>query len=246
MESSRLPHSTHRLTQPVCVPGLVAGSDPILFFGGSFDPPHLAHAALPFAVAAARWPGRDPWVVFVPAARSPHKQTDPAEDRHRVEMLRIALRASRRWWIWEQELADAALNPGQPSYWADTWAIARRVFSAHDRAFLIGTDQAISMHRWHRFREFWEDALVMLRPGGGGAPPPSADTLRAELASTGAWTDADLDHWMSRLVRTETVIGASTDIRAALADRAQRNARIEGLDPGVQKYIAERGLYAPS
>ncbi len=235
------PHPVERVTSPLPLPGCVADVDPILFFGGSFDPPHLAHAALPFAAAAARWPGRAPWVVFVPAARSPHKQVNPADDRHRVEMLRIALRPARRWWIWEQEMADAALNPDQPSYWADTWSIARQAFGARDRAFLIGTDQALSMHRWYRYHEFWRDALVMLRPGG-----PDACTLRAELASTGTWTDADLDHWMSRLVRTETVIGASTDIRAALADPARRNARIEPLDPGVQRYIVERGLYAPA
>jgi hypothetical protein len=64
------------------------------------------------------------------------------------------------------------------------------------------------------------------------------------MRATGAWSDADLAIWDGRLVATPTAAGSSTLIRAALADPAQRNARIEGLDPGVQKYILDRGLYA--
>lgn len=230
-----------RRTTPIGVPGCVQTAEPLLFFGGSFDPPHLGHAVLPFEIARRNWPGQRVWVVFVPAARSPHKGRDPTPDRHRVEMLRLALRGRRDWWIWEQELGDADLNPGAPSYWADTWAIARRAFRTRDRAFLIGTDQALAMHRWHRFAEFWPDALVMLRPGGPG-PTELADALRR----TGAWTEADIARWMSRLVRTGTVDASSTAIRAALSEPAQRNARIDGLDPGVEKYILDRGLYTPA
>jgi nicotinate (nicotinamide) nucleotide adenylyltransferase len=230
-----------RAFRPCRVPACIAGADAVLFFGGSFDPPHTGHADLPFRAARARWPGRRVPVIFVPAARSPHKDRDPTPDRHRVEMLRLSLRGRKDWWIWEQELDDAALNPGAPSYWADTWAIARRVFAARDRAFLIGTDQAVSMHRWRRFEEFWTDALVVLRPGG-----PGPDELARVLAGTGAWSEADIGRWMSRLVRTETVDASSTAIRDVLSDPARRNARIEGLDPGVQKYVLDRGLYTPA
>ena len=230
-----------RSSHPCPLPACFAGADPVLFFGGSFDPPHEGHAALPFLAARARWPGERAAVVFVPAARSPHKDRDPTPDRHRVEMLRLALRGRPGWWIWEQELADAERNPGAPSYWADTWAVARSVFGGRERAFLIGTDQAVSMHRWRRYQEFWWDALVVLRPRG-----PGADDLGAALRETGAWTGPEIDHWMSRLVRTDTVDASSTSIRAALADPAQRNARIDGLDPGIQKYILDRGLYTPA
>jgi nicotinate-nucleotide adenylyltransferase len=234
-------HPVERASEPLTLPGSIAAADPVLLFGGSFDPPHRAHAALPFAVAAARWPGRTPWVVYVPAARSPHKQAHPAPDRHRVEMLRLALRARNRWWPWEQELADAALNPGRPSYWADTWSIARRKFAARERAFLIGVDQAESMHRWRRYQEFWQDALVMLR-----AEEPTESEFADRMRATGAWTTTEIDRWVSRLVRTPVIDASSTHIRAALADPAKRNARIEGLDPGVQKYILAKGLYAPA
>lgn len=236
-------HPANRRSQPSPTPpaGFTTEVAPVLFFGGSFDPPHQAHASLPFAVAAARWPDLAPRVVYVPAARSPHKPDAPAADRHRVEMLRLALRDQIHWWIWEQELADAPLNPGQPSFWADTWSIAGRTFAARERAFLIGVDQAESMHRWRRYREFWQDALVMLR-----AEELTESDFASRMRAIGAWTPAEIDHWVSRLVRTPVVDASSTEIRAHLADPTKRNARIEGLDPGVQKYILEKGLYAPA
>ncbi len=226
-----------RRSDLVPVPPCLAGADRVLFFGGSFDPPHAGHAGLPFEVAA-RWAGAPAWVVFVPAARSPHKAAAPIPDRHRVEMLRIGLRGRKRWWIWEQELADAGQHPGEPSYWADTWAIAGRAFASRDRAFLIGTDQALAMHRWHRYTEFWRDALVMRR-----GDQPVAD-FRDALAATGAWSDDDIAHWVSRLIEAPRTDASSTAIRAALADPDQRKTPIEGLDRGVQKYILDRGLYA--
>ncbi len=230
-----------RASRPIPVPACVAGARRVLFFGGSFDPPHRGHTELPFAAASARWPGQDAWVVFVPAARSPHKDHQPAPDAHRVEMLRLALQGRRRWWTWEQELADASGNPGQPSYWADTWLLAARAFPRAERSFLIGVDQALAMHRWRRFGEFWRDALVVLRPGS-----PDPVRLREGLRDLGVWSDAEVDDWMSRLVRTATVDASSSAVREALADPAQRNARIEGLDPGVQRYILSRGLYTPA
>ncbi len=172
----------------------------------------------------------------MPAARSPHKRAEPAADRHRVEMLRLGLRGRSRWWIWEQELRDAALNPGEPSYWADTWAIAGRVF-AGERAFLIGTDQALSMHRWHRYAEFWGDALVMRRGDR------SDDEFVSGLRETGAWSADDIERWVSRLIDVPRIDASSTAIRAALAHQKTRGGAVDGLDPGVRSYILGRGLY---
>lgn len=232
------PRQIERRFGPVGVPGCVRDAERVLFFGGSFDPPHLGHATLPFEVAERLWPGQGAWVVFVPAARSPHKQAEPAPDADRVEMLRLALRGQRRWWVWEQELRDAALNPGSPSFWADTRQIARQVFNTRPFAFLIGVDQALAMHRWRRYREFWSEVVVMAR--GEEITPDGFGSL---MAATGAWSPDEVDHWVARLVKTGVVEASSTGVRAALADPAKRNARVEGLDPGVHRYILDRGLY---
>lgn len=221
-------------------PPCVARAERVLLFGGSFDPPHAGHARLPFEAARLLWPGRPSWVVFVPASRSPHKGRAPAADRHRVEMLRLALRTRIRWWIWEEELRRAELerDPDAPSYWADTWAAARAAFPAADRAFLIGADQALSMHRWRRFEEFWADAVVMPRDGND-----TAARFAVAMGGTGAWTNAQVAHWSSRFLDTPSVAASSESARAALADPTRANTRIDGLDPGVQAYAVDRGLY---
>ena len=177
-------------------------------------------------------------VVYVPAARSPFKATHPAPDQDRVELLSIALDGLENNSIWIQELADARLNPNQPSYWADTWASIAQLNLSGTNRFLIGADQALSMHRWRRYIEFWRDAIVMLRDD---AATPTA--LIDQLDNVGAWTPSELDHWQSSIVPVPKIDASSTHIRAALSAPDTRVLPVDGLDPRVQQAIIERGLY---
>ncbi len=177
-------------------------------------------------------------VVYVPAGRSPFKPTLPTADHHRLAMLRLALHDCRQWSIWEQELRDAPMNPDRPSYWADTWSIVRQMEMDGINRFLIGADQALSMHRWHRYAEFWRDAVVVLRDQGD-----SPDAFIAHLRTLGVWSDADIEHWSKQIALVPMIHASSTDIRAALRDHAQRTGPIGGLAPQVQAYILEHDLY---
>ena len=63
--------------------------DPILIFGGTFDPPHLAHTALPPLVARRLDCKR---ILYIPAAANPLKtDAPPTAVEHRLAMLRLAL-----------------------------------------------------------------------------------------------------------------------------------------------------------
>ena len=217
----------------------------LLFFGGSFDPPHLGHAQLPNQAAKQlearlNLPMNSCRLVFVPAARSPHKDAAPTADHHRLAMLDLALSGiDRPHSIWTQELADAPLNPREPSYWADTWAIASSHFSSSTNRFLIGADQALSMHRWHRFAEFWKNAIVILRDDAN-----TIDALIDGLRNHDVWSVHDLDHWRTQCITLPIVPWSSTHIRIQLLSREQNECtRIEGLDPGALSYIFEHGLY---
>jgi nicotinate-nucleotide adenylyltransferase len=208
-----------------------------LFFGGSFDPVHLGHLTLPKAVAAAM--GGDWAVIYVPAGRSPFKPDQPTEPGHRVSMLTIGLRDDQRTWVWEQELVDQQEHPDQPSYWAQSWEAIGRMGLKGENRFLIGADQAGSMHRWHRYTEFWRDAVVMLRQGS-----ESVDALMDQLKQVGVWETDDIEHWRSRVVvGVPTVDASSSAIRASLSDPTRRTKPIQGLDEQVQAYILEHGLY---
>lgn len=208
-----------------------------LFFGGSFDPPHFGHSLLPERVLEAV-DGADGWLVYVPAARSPHKDSSPALDHHRLAMLRIALRELGRCVIWDAELRRAAANPDEPSYWADTWDTVRAGCDEGKNRFLIGADQARSMHKWHRYESFWRDALVVLR---GGHDEP--ESLMDALGETGVWNAEALEHWRNSIVPVPVVDASSTHIRGALGEPETRKNPISGLDDRVHEYILEHGLY---
>ena len=117
----------------------------VLFFGGSFDPPHEGHVSLPVAVleSLSGTIGIDS-IIFVPAAQSPHKDASPAEPHHRVGMLEIAIRSMPNAQIWSGELDRAQSNPDSPSYWHETWNCVRDARAGATDRFLIGADQALS------------------------------------------------------------------------------------------------------
>jgi nicotinate-nucleotide adenylyltransferase len=234
---------------PVAIPASIKDAPARLFFGGSFDPPHLAHttladqAAQQLEIALGLAPNSCT-LVYVPASRSPHKDSAPTPDQHRVEMLKLAIDSIERpATVWTQELADGLLNESAPSYWADTWSIVRLMMTTGTNHFLIGTDQALSMHRWHRYTEFWKDAVVILR--GESKTDQSVTNLISNLDEIGIWDSDDLHHWEQSCIELETLPYSSTAIRQQLADldRSKEKPRIEGLDPGVVSYIIEHGLY---
>jgi nicotinate-nucleotide adenylyltransferase len=125
----------------------------IVVCGGSFDPPHAWHA-LGARRAAAVLTRADPdaadaWVLYVPAARSPHKGEPGASDAQRLRMLRLALRDAGpvegvRWAIWTDEIdraraakhaarASGGVPQPPPSYTVDTLKRLREAVRAAQR-----------------------------------------------------------------------------------------------------------------
>jgi cytidyltransferase-like protein len=62
----------------------------LVFFGGSFDPPHLGHLILADQCLSQQ---KLDYILFIPTYQAPHKKENPQIDRvqHRLEMLRLAL-----------------------------------------------------------------------------------------------------------------------------------------------------------
>jgi nicotinate-nucleotide adenylyltransferase len=179
-------------------------------------------------------------IVYVPAARSPHKADAPTPPHHRVRMLELAIESIPNAFIWTGELDRAAEAPESPSYWCETWVTIRESRAGAPDRFLIGADQALSMHRWYRFEQFWRDAIVVLRD-----EQDDPDSLIDALQALGAWTSDDLEHWRSQIVQVPMIDASSTSIRSSLAAPERRENPIAGLDDRVQKYILDNGLYLP-
>jgi nicotinate-nucleotide adenylyltransferase len=200
----------------------------IILFGGSFDPPHVAHVSLPMAAREAV--GAD-LVVYVPAAKAPHKldkvQTDPI---HRLAMLRLALQDIQHAALLTDELDRAA--DGRPSYTVDTLETIRNRLGADTLLrLLIGADQVRIFDKWREPKRVVElaEPLVMVRP------PDMRDSLLASLRDEQARVE-----WAPRLVDVPEVDISSTDIR----ERVAQGKPVAGqVSPAVETYIREHGLY---
>lgn len=194
-----------------------------------------------------------PWIVLVPAGRSPHKTIGPiAPGAARIEMLRAAWQAcqeraaQRDVCIWDDELhrSESLARADDATYTIDTLrrlhaALASAGHTGTRLRLLIGADQALGFHRWREPRAIIDlaEPVVMVR-----GVMAEARHLRAALARFDFWTPAELDAWATRLADAPAVDASSTQIRTALSagdwETPQRM-----LDPAVLEIIRREGLY---
>jgi len=129
-------------------------------FGGTFNPVHLGHLRAAEEVREALGLGR---VVFVPARIPPHKTpSEVAPPARRLELVRRAIGENPFF-----EVSDLELRREGPSYSVDTLSTLRETLGSGDRLFfLMGADAFREVHTWHRFREIFRlaDVVVMRRP----------------------------------------------------------------------------------
>ncbi len=204
----------------------------LLVYGGTFDPPHVAHLILPRLAAEAL---HADLIAYIPAAQPPHKLGQPhTPGPHRLAMLRLALAGCPDCLILTDELERAKTHPSRPSYTVDTLEGLRAALPASTAIhLLIGSDQLRIFPTWHRVQRLVElaDPAVMVRP------PDSPEIVIAGLAPELA---AQRELWRTRLLPLPQL-----DISAsAIRRRILHQLPITGLvDPGVADYIRRHGLY---
>ena len=186
-------------------------------FGGSFNPPHLAHLAV--AEAARDQLGLDR-VVWIPAATPPHKQHEdmPAAE-HRLAMTRLAVAGNDAFVVSDIEVARSGV-----SYTIDTVRALQEAYS--DTAFhlLLGGDSLAQFQTWIQPEEIVRRVplVVYPRPGADLAAVPASVMARTTF----------LDRPL--------LDPSSTAIRRLM--RAGRSVRYLVPDD-VLDYAAEHGLY---
>ena len=185
----------------------------LAIFGGTFDPVHNAHLAIGRAAADAFSLDR---VLFVPAARPPHKAGfTHAAYEDRVNMLELVCHGDTRFEVSLLERDTAC------SYSILTIEKVRaRLAPADELLFIIGADAFAEFRTWYRWRDVAGAVtfLVVSRPGHRYDIPQGA-----------------------RAVRLDTVDMpiSSSDIRRALA-AGQRPSEVPCE---VLEYIFQHGLY---
>ena len=212
----------------------------VVVFGGTFDPPHRGHLELPMRAAQAV---NADWVLYIPAAQSPHKQRAPgAPGHHRLGMVRTAIAGTPRCSVSDIELQR---SPENPSFTVDTLGELRaslpETVTLH---LLMGADQALALPRWREPGAIlgFAEPLVMHRPG----PGMTSEDLVHELSGLPAPVGACGEVWENRIVDVPVIDVSSTRVRALLRHGSDQQARAElrRLVPApVLRYIENHRLY---
>jgi nicotinate-nucleotide adenylyltransferase len=205
--------------------------------GGTFNPVHLGHLRGAEEVREAF--GLEE-VIFIPAAVPPHKKAEGIADaRHRLEMVKLAIRSNPFFSVSSMELERSG-----PSFTVDTI----RHFREREPGayyFILGEDAFAEIETWRAYRDLFSLAhfVVMTRPGAcrstGRSPLP------ASLSADFRW-DPDQGAWLH---------GSGQGLwfqEITLLDISATRIR-EGLDHGtsvkyllpeeVIDYAQEHGLY---
>jgi nicotinate-nucleotide adenylyltransferase len=188
--------------------------------GGSFDPPHLGHLLIASDVCA--YLGLEK-VLFVPAARPPHKTIDdgtPAETR--LEMTRLAVAGDPRFEVSAVEIEQDLV------YTLDTVSAVRQRHGGHRLYFIMGSDSLLQFGTWHQPSAILAlcRLAVALRPGD--------DEREVEQVAR------ELGRGFAVVLKTAMIDVSSHDIR----NRVRRDEPIRYLvPPAVEDFIAARRLY---
>jgi nicotinate-nucleotide adenylyltransferase len=195
-------------------------------YGGSFDPVHLGHLVLAEQCREQAMLDR---VLFVPAARPPHKQSQSLTsfDR-RVEMLALAIAGQPAFQIDELEKE----RPG-PSYTVETLTALRQKYPGDELCLIVGTDTLHDLPQWYQPRRILELA-TLLAVERADWPVLSQRQLRDSLQLP------DTFPLRYEAVQAPLITIASRDMRRRVGEG--RSVRYQ-IPRAVEAYIADKGLY---
>jgi len=206
-------------------------------FGGTFDPVHEGHVSLARFVLAAELVQQ---ILFLPAARPPHKGSGMAPFAHRVAMLKIALNA-------ETSMSVSTLESRRsgPSYTVDSLRALHREYTGCKLSFLMGADSLLELHQWYRYDEIFAHADLIVISRAGISDRQCMDAIRrlpgdfmpaAESGSTFLRADRGASiHYLA---------GFSSPVSSSMVRRQlQSGRRPQGLDKAVFSYIRAQHLY---
>jgi nicotinate-nucleotide adenylyltransferase len=193
-------------------------------FGGSFDPPHIAHLAL--AEHAIAQFGLNE-LRIIPTGEAWHKARTLTPSPHRLAMTRLAF----------ADMPQAVVDPREidregATYTFDTLKELKAEQPEADLYLFIGADQANAFKTWHRWQEILGLATVVVadRPveGQGGMASQwhnavSPDVQRLDMPSLNV---------------------SATEIRAHVAHGTHTDTKMHAwLPAAVQHYIEKHSLY---
>jgi len=201
--------------------GLIKLHRRIGLMGGSFDPPHLAHAAL--AQSAIEQLQLDRLIVL-PTGDAWHKSRTLTDGQHRLKMTQLAFAGLEQCKIDDREILRAG-----PSYTIDSLLEVQKDEAGSEFFLIIGEDQALQFSTWHRWRDILSitHLVVAQRPHESSISQSSAQLHPSEMD-----TVITLDF--------EAMAVSATQIRLRIENRQDVSAWVPA---NVLQYIHKQNLY---
>jgi len=113
----------------------------LLLYGGSFDPPHIAHLKL---VEHINYYLNFDKIIIVPSYKQPlkNKLTDSI---HRLNMLKLMFNNT-------YEISSYELDKKETSYTVDTLNFFKNTYSKYEMHYLMGLDSFLNIHFWKEYK----------------------------------------------------------------------------------------------
>ena len=193
-------------------------------FGGSFDPPHIAHTALAkhaveqFDLAK---------LLVIPTGDAWHKTRTLTASPHRLAMARLAFADVPQTCVDSREI-----DRDGTTYTVDTLQELKAENPDADLYLFIGADQANAFKTWHRWQAVLSLATLVV------ADRPLGD----QQSVTSQWHNA-VSPDVQRLDMPCLNVSA-TEIRSYLGLNTHQDPKISAwLPPAVRQYIEKHSLY---
>jgi nicotinate-nucleotide adenylyltransferase len=195
-------------------------------FGGTFDPVHFGHLLLAEVCREKLSLDR---VWFLPAAIPPHKKTAAiSEDRHRVEMLSLAIAGNAAFALCLHEIERGGVN-----YTVETLAFLKEQDPRRELFFLMGGDSLADLPNWKEPARICELATIVV------VNRPDMAELRFDLLAAHL-PSAAIERIRQHVVEMPRIDLSSREIRQQVA--AGKSIRYR-TPRAVELYIETHGLY---
>lgn len=206
-----------------------------VIFGGTFDPVHYGHLR---AASELRAILQVADFRLLPAGQPPHRDSTHVDGKHRLMMLRLALKAHSDLGVDDREIRRAG-----PSYMVDTLAELREQLDQRPLMLAVGQDAANGLDRWHQWQRLFDLAhiVVMTRPESERAYQGELADLIVSRSVCDSSLLCEKPAGLVLHVPVTQLAISSTDIREQIMHG--RDARFL-LPDSVLSYIQDKGLYS--
>lgn len=203
-------------------------------FGGTFDPVHNGHLQL---AERAIQEVKLSQLLFVPAAKPPHKHGVITPFRHRFAMLELVCKGNKYF-----SCSSVEAELAKPSYTVDTLTeLIKRYPPDTDLYFIIGGDAFLDLMTWKSYARILSMVKIVVSPRVGY----SNQRLHTFLLSLG-YSKSD-NKWQDGNGRKDIVLlsqspqdACSSKVRDVIAKEGETTPLLPKV---VANYIKENSLY---